>query len=55
MIWDAISSRKLENKTLALERLKQEGVLISSNESILFELIRTFAHPQAKEISKLIK
>ena len=55
VIWDAVSSRKLENKTLALERLKQEDVLISSTESILFELIKTFAHPQAKEISKLIK
>ncbi len=55
VIWDAISSRKLENKELALQRLIQEGVVVSSCESILFELMKTFAHPVSREMSKLIK
>ncbi len=55
VIWDAISSRKPENKELALQRLLQEGVIVSSCESILFELMRTFGHPASREISKLIK
>ncbi|MGL4676607.1 MAG: isochorismatase family protein [Brevinema sp.] len=55
VIWDTISSRKLENKEIALRRLIQENILISSCESILFELMRTFEHPHSREISNLIK
>lgn len=55
VIWDAISSRSQKNKDLGLTRLIQECVTVSSCESILFELMRTFDHPKAKEISKLVK
>jgi len=55
IIWDAVSSRMNENKNIALERIRQEGIMIMSIESILFELLQTFNHPDAKDISKLIK
>ncbi|MGL5955216.1 MAG: isochorismatase family protein [Brevinema sp.] len=55
VIWDAISSRKLENKKIARDRLIQEGIMFSSCESILFELMKTFEHPNSREISNLVK
>jgi len=55
VIADAVSSRTLENKRIALERIKSEGANISSVEMALFELLRTAEHPKFKEVAKLIK
>ncbi len=55
VIADAVSSRTLENKTIALERLAHEGCKISSVEMALFELLKTAEHPNFKEIARLIK
>ena len=55
VIADAVSSRTLENKQIALEKMKAEGLNVSSVEMVLFELLRTAEHPQFKQIAKLIK
>jgi isochorismate hydrolase len=55
IIADAISSRTLENKQLAIQRMTGEGANISSTEMALFELLRTAEHPKFKQIAKLIK
>jgi len=55
VIADAVSSRTLENKQTAINRMAAEGVSISSVEMALFELLRTAEHPQFKQIAKLIK
>lgn len=55
IVWDAVSSRSLDNKKTALERFRQENIILASSESILFELMRTFEHPEAKTISGLLK
>ncbi len=55
VISDCIGSRTAENKQVAITRLIQEGVLISSTESILFELCRAAGNDTFKTISKLIK
>jgi nicotinamidase-related amidase len=55
VIADAVSSRTLQNKQIALDRLSAEGVKISSTEMLLFELLKTADHPQFKQIAKLIK
>ena len=52
---DAVSSRTLENKQIALQRMAAEGVNISSVEMALFELLRTAEHPKFRQIAKLIK
>ncbi len=52
---DAVSSRTHANKKLGLARMQQGGALITSTEMILFELMRTAAHPQFKQVSKLLK
>jgi len=52
---DAVSSRILENKRIAIERMAAEGVNISCTEMALFELLRTAEHSQFKQVAKLIK
>jgi nicotinamidase-related amidase len=55
IIADAISSRMLENKQLAIQRMAGEGAHISSTEMALFELLKTAEHPKFRQIAKLIK
>ena len=55
VVADAVSSRTLANKQIALARLAKADIDISSVEMILFELLRTAKHPNFKEISKLVK
>ena len=52
---DSVSSRTLENKNLALDKMKSEGVRLTSVEIALFELLRTAASPKFKELSKIVK
>jgi len=55
VVADCISSRTPEDKNVALERLRFEGAVITTSESILFELTRQAGTPQFKSISRLIK
>ena len=55
VIADCVSSRKETDKQLALNRLRDEGAIISSYESVLFELLRYSGTPQFKTISQLVK
>ena len=55
IVENCISSRKLNDKKIALERLKQEGAIVTTLESVLFELCRMAGTEQFKAISKLVK
>lgn len=55
LVADAVSSRSLFNKEIALTELSAEGVHLTSVESLLFSLIRDAKHPAFKTISKLIR
>lgn len=55
VVMDCVSSRTKENIELAKERFRHEGILITSYESILFELTRSSSAPEFKAISKLVK
>ena len=55
VVMDCISSRKLDNVDLAAERFRHEGIMMTSYESILFELTRSAGAPEFKAISKLVK
>lgn len=55
VIADAVSSRAVENKQIALNRLAAEGAKIYSTEMVLFELLKTAEHPQFRQIAKIIK
>ena len=55
MLVDCITSRKPENKQLALARLAQAGAIYSTLEMALFEMMRSADSPQFKAIQKLIR
>lgn len=55
VIADCVSSRRSWDKHIALERMNREGAVISSYESILFELARVAGTETFKSISKLVK
>lgn len=55
IVSDCISSRKFTDKETALLRMQQEGALLTSYESVLFELCRYSGSQQFKSISKLVK
>jgi nicotinamidase-related amidase len=55
VVADCISSRNLYNKKIALKRMIKEGAIVTTYESILFELCRVAGGDQFKGISKLIK
>lgn len=55
VVLDCVSSRSITNVDLAAERFRHEGIMMTSYESVLFELTRTAAAPEFKAISKLVK
>ncbi|TVR01284.1 MAG: hydrolase [Spirochaetaceae bacterium] len=55
VVVDAISSRKAHDKEVALDRMRSRGALLTTTESILFELCRRSGTDQFKAISKLVK
>lgn len=55
LVEDCVSSRFLNDKKIALERMRQEGVIITTYESILFELCRVSGNDTFKKISKIVK
>ncbi|MBN1362246.1 MAG: hydrolase [Sedimentisphaerales bacterium] len=55
VVADAVSSRSLENRQIALMRLTAEGIDIASTEMVLFELLQSAEHPQFKAIARLVK
>lgn len=55
VVEDCVSSRKEKDKNIAIKRMRQEGAIITSYESILFELARVSGTDSFKAISKLVK
>jgi len=55
VVEDCIGSRKPNDKHMAVERMRQAGAIITTYESILFELLKYSGTPEFKEISKLVK
>lgn len=51
---DCIGSRKETDKAYAEQRMRQAGAVITTLESILFELLVRADHPARKEITKLV-
>ncbi len=55
VVMDCVSSRTRGNIELAMERFRFEGIMMTSYESILFELTRSSSANEFKDISKLVK
>jgi nicotinamidase-related amidase len=55
LIEDCVSSRNPNDKKIAIERMRNEGAIISTYESILFELLVVSGTEEFKAISKIVK
>jgi len=55
IVEDCVSSRSLNDKKIAIERMRKEGAIITTYESLLFELLRQSGTDSFKKISKLVK
>jgi nicotinamidase-related amidase len=55
VVEDCVSSRSPNDKTVAIARMRAEGAIITTYESILFELLRFSGTSEFKSISKLVK
>jgi nicotinamidase-related amidase len=55
LVADALSSRTIENKEIALRRMMSEGAKLSSTEMALFELTVASGTDEFRAISKLVK
>ncbi len=55
VVEDCVGSRNPHDKDMAIERLRKEGAIITTYESVLFELLRYSGTDTFKKISKLVK
>ncbi|XP_076876095.1 isochorismatase domain-containing protein 1 isoform X2 [Brachyhypopomus gauderio] len=55
IVADATSSRSMMDRMFALERLARSGIIVTTSESILLQLVADKDHPKFKEIQNLIK
>ncbi|MGE7912188.1 hydrolase [Lysinibacillus xylanilyticus] len=55
VVADAVSSRTRANKEIGLEKMKELGILPTSVEMILYELLQRADHPHFKTVLQLVK
>ena len=55
LIRDAISSRKKPDHKTAIERMRQAGVIVTTTEAVLFELLEESGGAEFKKIYQIIK
>lgn len=55
LVYDATSSRRKMDHQIAIDRMRQAGVIITTTESVLFELLVQAGTPEFKQISQLIR
>ena len=55
VVADAVSSRTVANREIALQRIRDEGAGITSVEMALFDLMKVAEGPKFKEVSKIVK
>lgn len=55
VVEDCVTSRNLNDKMIAIERMRQEGALVTTFESLLFELTRVAGSEVFKKISGIVK
>ena len=55
IVADSMSSRRIIDHDIAIERMLSEGAILASSESIIFELCETSSRIEFKKISNIIK
>ncbi|HDP98280.1 MAG TPA: hydrolase [bacterium] len=55
LVADAVSSRKEIDHQTAIDRMQQQGIIVTTTESVLFELLVESKTPEFKQISQIVK
>jgi nicotinamidase-related amidase len=55
VVSDAVSSRSLHNRDVALRRMEQGGIAVTSTEMVIYELLEKAGTDIFKEVLKLVK
>ncbi|RLI13392.1 hydrolase [Candidatus Bathyarchaeota archaeon] len=55
VVYDAVSSRRREDKLIAIERMKQHGALIVTTEMVMYEILRRAGTEEFKKVLELVK
>lgn len=55
LVTDCISSRKVHDKEMGIQRAIQEGAIVTTYEALLFELLKVAGTETSKKIQKLIR
>ena len=55
VVSDAVSSRRREDKTVAIERMRQHGAVIVTGEMLMYEILRKAGTPEFKKVLELVK
>ncbi|NQW29685.1 MAG: isochorismatase family protein [Ignavibacteria bacterium] len=55
VVEDCVSSRNSNDKEIAIKRMRNAGAIVTTAESLLFELAQSAEHPMFKQLSALVK
>ena len=55
LVADAVSSRRATDRDVAIRRMELEGALVTTTESLLFELLRVAGTETFRAVSRLVK
>jgi isochorismate hydrolase len=55
VVADAVASRSPENRRIAMDRMSQRGITITSTEMVIYELLRKAGTDTFREVLKLVK
>ena len=55
VVCDSTSSQKCHDRAVAMRRLESAGAVLTTSESVLFDLVRDSKHPKFKELSSMLK
>jgi nicotinamidase-related amidase len=55
VVGDATSSRSVHNRDIALQRMRESGVTITSSEMVIYELLGKAGTETFREVLKLVK
>ncbi|PSC73207.1 Isochorismatase domain-containing 2 [Micractinium conductrix] len=55
IVVDGVSSQRLGDRSVALQRLAQAGAFLATSEMVMFQMMRNTGHPAFKAVSALCK
>jgi isochorismate hydrolase len=54
LLCDAISNQRGYEREIALQTLQKKGAILTSTESMIFQVMQTAEHPKFRDVSKTV-